>query len=73
MAQAAVFITCQMPLKSGLPSGVRGSALPGVCAPATETAAVKNRRLKSVAEAGTRCGMAAVLYTQCESRRQHAV
>src|SRR5262247_3715600 len=71
MSQAAVFITCQMPLKSGLPSGVRGSVLPGVCARATETGAANSKTIEAtVTEAGRRYGMAAVLYTRCVCRRQ---
>src|SRR5262245_59011441 len=58
MSQAAVFITCQTPLKSGLPSGVRGIAFAGVCARAAETVAVKRRTSEvSVAAAGRRYGM----------------
>src|SRR5262245_12061893 len=74
MSQAAVFITCQMPLKSGLPSRVRGSGLPGVWASATDTAATKKTTIEiRVAEAGRRYGMAAaVLYTRCVHRRQRA-
>src|SRR5580765_8534114 len=71
MSQAAVFMTCQMPLKSGLPSGGRGSVLPGVCARATETAAATRRTIEiAVAEAEGRYGMATVLYTRCVCRRQ---
>src|SRR5262245_38918060 len=47
MSHAAVFMTCQIPLKSGLRSGVRGSGL-GVCALATETAARKRNTRRGV-------------------------
>src|SRR4029453_15221497 len=61
MSQAAVFITCQMPFKSGLPSGVRGSVFAGVCALATETATENRKAIEiTVAGAGRRYGMAAV-------------
>src|SRR5712691_4801262 len=65
MSHAAVFMTCQMPLKSGLPSGVRGTAwLVGVCPPATAIPVVHNRTTGiTQAERGSRYVIAAVLYT----------
>src|SRR5215813_11518120 len=63
MSQAAAFITCQMPLKSGLPSAVRGSVLPGVCARATETGAANNKTIEAtVTEAGRRYGMGGLIH-----------
>src|SRR5712691_4555649 len=62
MSHAAVFMTCQMPLKSGLPSGVRGTAwLVGVCPPATAIPVVHNRTTGiTQAERGSRWSIAAV-------------
>src|ERR1044071_6252927 len=69
MSQAAVFMTCQIPLKSGLPSGVRGNVLVGVWA--LEIGTAKRRTIeRAVAEAGRRYGMAAVLYTRWVCGRQ---
>src|SRR6266550_599453 len=58
MSKLAVFITCQTPLKSGLPSAVRGI----VCAAVT----LANNRIAAItiADRWSTCVMARVLYTR---------